>query len=98
MAQRGTHLGTLSTQFHRSKFNYILKDPLSIISFFQKLTGLSHMTDYGVLVSFPIFDVRSVAPEVLLQGLPKNTVPGSELQGDEEMDSIRKEHLHFLNA
>ena len=56
------------------------------------------MTDYGVLVSFPIFDMRSVAPEVLLQGLPKNTVPGSELQGDEEMDSIRKEHLHFLNA
>ena len=49
------------------------------------MTGLSHMTDYGVLVSFPIFDVRSVAPEVLLQGLPKNTVQGSELQGDEEM-------------
>ena len=54
------------------------------------------MTDYGVLVSFPIFDIRSVAPEVLLKGLPKNTVSASDLQGDEsEMDSIRFDFYFF---
>ena len=53
------------------------------------------MTDYGVLVSFPIFDVRSVAPEVLKKGLPKTTVAATDLQDDEsEMDSIS----HILPA
>ena len=57
--------------------------------------GLSHMTDYGVLVSFPIFDVRSVAPEVLMQGLAKNSVLASNSIEDEtEMDSIS----HILPA
>ena len=53
------------------------------------------MTDYGVLVSFPLFDVRSVAPEVLKHGLPKTTVSATGLQEDEnEMDSIS----HILPA
>ena len=28
--------------------------------------GMGHMTDYGNLVSFPLFDPRTVAPEVIL--------------------------------
>ena len=68
---------------------------LSTFFLYQKSAGLSHMTDYGVLVSFPVFDVRSVAPEVLKKGLPKTTVAATDLQDDEsEMDSIS----HILPA
>ena len=75
----------------------VIYTPIIKLTFFlyQKSTGLSHMTDYGVLVSFPIFDVRSVAPEVLKKGLPKTTVAATDLQDDEsEMDSIS----HILPA
>ena len=75
----------------------VIYTPIIKLTFclYQKSTGLSHMTDYGVLVSFPIFDVRSVAPEVLKKGLPKTTVAATDLQDDEsEMDSIS----HILPA
>ena len=59
--------------------------------------GLGHLTDYGLLVSFPIFEPRSVAPEVLLQGLPLSGGSGrptdSEID-EQELDSIS----HILPA
>lgn len=56
--------------------------------------GMSHMTDYGLLVGFPLFDPRSVAPEII-QSFPSESSNDSKwTEDDTETDSIS----HILPA
>ena len=48
--------------------------------------GMGHMTDYGKLVSFPLFDPRTTAPEVLIEG--PLTGQSQVLQADQNEETI----------
>lgn len=58
--------------------------------------GMGHMSEYGKLVSFPLFDIKTVAPEILIAG-PMTGQSRSGLEEDithETADSIQ----HILPA
>ena len=55
--------------------------------------GLGHMTDYGQLVGFPIFEAKTVAPEILQQG-PLVQSHFQNFESEEGLDSIS----HILPA
>ena len=71
----------------------ILINPKGEIKLFNY--GMGQMTEYGKLVSFPLFDPRTVAPEILLEGpLTGQSVTSDEELLEETADSIQ----HILPA